>query len=288
MKHSASRWIVFIAVVFTLCSASKSENNTSTQLLPEQVDNPQDAAANLIPLTKCCNDDEVYKIGFDDCVQWDGMAQGDLPIIVYSTDNVSRHVSSSEFILTFNNLTSCQTGYVVKSWIEFQIYENGSLKTYDGNERQAGDFCVQRIPDDDSGVDGTNFAVRSCVPNPCENTTSCVRKCCPAGMAINQTSIVCESSSIPFVLPFRDENGVHVEPHPSMTIYDGAFVDCQHGAYALRPSADPNDEFYILPDGKIHVPSFRIIGEEDVDIGDDYCVDHFINENGAVRIEWNV
>jgi hypothetical protein len=41
----------------------------------------------------------------------------------------------------------------------------------------------------------------------------------------------------------------------SLVVSYGVFLDCQHGAYSLRPSVEGDDEFYILPNGRIHTPA---------------------------------
>lgn len=228
-----------------------------------------------VPLTKCCNDGEFYNTGFDKCHAWDIIPEPELfpPIYSYDNNNTIRRISRDGFALsTTNNLTSCPAGSIIKSWTEFQIYQDGKLKTLDRQEeRDFGEFCIERtLSESEIPV----FVARFCVDDPCAgNETLCVRKCCPNGMVLNETGRVCQSSSVPFVVPFRDESGTRVESHPALITRDGVFPICENGAYSLEPSKDEEDEFYVLPDGRIHIPSFR---QHEEATRDDYCIDHFI------------
>lgn len=258
--------VIVAAMCWTMvCCSSKSQQTKLT----------------AVPLTNCCNSSEFYNVGFDRCQEWDTeIVNPELfpPIYSYgNNDNKIHSFSSEEFDLsTADNLTSCPDGYVVKSWTKFKIFQDGKLKTLDGkHERLPGEFCIQRI------VSQTPvFAARLCVPDPCAgNETQCVRKCCPNGMVLNEIDRVCQSSSVPFILPFHDKNGTRVEPNPALITLDGVFPNCDNGAYSLRPSEDGEDEFYILSNGIMHVPSFRQHDSGDVS---DYCIDHFTKNDTLV------
>lgn len=231
----------------------------------------------LIPLAKCCDVSEFYNAGFDTCMEWDTLDM-EVPGFYFDSKENGHAVAPSAFLLSLTNLTICPNGHVVKTSTEFQIFEDGSLKAADGSVRKPLDFCVNRI------VSGSNstaslaiFASRVCVPDPCANSTGCVHKCCPTGMILNETERLCQPSSAPFVIPFHDESGTPLPRPQSVTVRDGVFVDCKHGAYSLRPSVEADEEFYILPDGRIHLPTVH-------EFIDDYCIDQFATEDGTVRI----
>jgi hypothetical protein len=243
----------------------------------------------LIPLTKCCDIGEFYNAGFDRCLQWETYLPEvhyttsflEIPSIYYDNDGRSVHAASpSAFLLSFGNLTFCPKGQIVKSSTEFQLFKNGSMKTLQGNVvRKSGEFCVDQIMTQETTTSPV-FVSRFCIPDPCiNNKMGCIYKCCPHGMVLNETERICQQSSVPFEIPFRDQSGAPVgktEILSSLIVSDGVFVDCKYGAYSLRPSLEDDDEFYILPNGRIHTPA---LGE----YNDDYCIDNFVNEDGVVR-----
>ena len=230
------------------------------------------------PLTTCCFESQYYAVGFDRCVEWDKIPNSEFPPIYDNSVNKNRTLSGIDFVLRTDNLTSsCPSGHVVKSSTEFRIFKSGALKTPDGIERPTEEFCVNRVP---SGGDNGNalFAVRYCIPDPCVDA-KCVRKCCPIGMTLNETAKICQPSPVPFVVSFHDESGTPTDSRPSAIVHDGSFPNCRNGMYFLRPALNnTDDEFYILPDGKLHMPDAIINSTMD-----EYCVENIINSLGSVR-----
>lgn len=259
----------------------------------------------LIPLTKCCEIGEFYNAGFDRCLEWENYlmdshddATSFLQVPPFYHDDDGRGgvhpVAPSAFLLSFNNnLTFCPNGHIVKSTTDFQLFKNGSMKTVlkQGTNvmQKSGEFCIDRIMSQENFTSSSSamFVSRFCIADPCANNrTGCVHKCCPNGMALNETERICQQSSVPFEIPFHgDENGVDPVDREllasSLVISDGVFVDCKHGAFSLRPSVEVDDEFYILADGRIRAPALD-------DYNDDYCIDNFVNEDGVVRILFEI
>jgi hypothetical protein len=257
----------------------------------------QEEEQQLIPLTKCCDIGQFYNAGFDRCLEWESylaevhlLATSFQDVPPFYNDNDGRvvhPVAPSAFLLSLANFTFCPTGQIARSSPDFQLFKNGSMKTVEGKALKFGEFCVDRIINREGA--NTNltaglFVARFCIPDPCvvNNRTGCVRKCCPNGMALNGDERICQVNSAPFEIPFHDESGAalnasHFGTSSSPIVSDGVFVDCQNGAYSLRPSVESDDEFYILPNGRIHTPA---LGE----YHDDYCIDNFIvSEDGVVR-----
>jgi hypothetical protein len=206
----------------------------------------------------------------------------------FYSDNDGRvhSVAPSAFLLSFNiNLTFCPNGQIVKSTTDFHLYKNGSMKTTNDETKRkpAGEFCVDRILTQQQTTTEHSTAVfvsRYCIDDPCaqNKTMGCVHKCCPNGMALNETERICQPSSVPFEIPFHHDDDAQLLMESQMVVRDGVFVDCQHGAYPLRPSLEPDDEFYIRADGRLHAPA---LGDE---YNDDYCIDHFVSQDLVVRL----
>ena len=103
-------------------------------------------------------------------------------------------------------------------------------------------------------------------------------------MMINEKDRICQTSSLPLTVPFLNESvTLNLENlSPGVVVRDGVFIDCdQRGINVLRPSEDSSDEFHLLPDGKIRVPSYLKTGLYDADTHE-YCLDHFLTENNTV------
>lgn len=257
-----------IAVSLTLWIASCAGSDDESTLHDDQ--------GFLIPLAKCCDVGGFYNAGFDSCLERDTLDM-EVPGTYFDSNGTGHAVAPSAFLVSLTNLTICPNGHVVKTSTDFQIFEDGSLKTADGIVREPGEFCVNRIvSDSDSTAPLAMFASRLCIADPCANSsTGCIHKCCPTGMILNETERLCQPSSVPFVIPFHDESGTPLLPPTSVIVRDGVFVDCKHGAYSLRPSTEEDEEFYVLPNGRIHLPAIR-------EYVDDYCIDQFASEDGTV------
>lgn len=272
---------VVVYVITTLWMTLNCDADTRQE--PADVTLFSSSAKSTVPLTKCCTEGQFYNAGLDVCRSWKMTPEPEFPP-VYSNDNIRLSIPAEEFSMLATNLSSCPDGHVVKISMQFQLFENGTLITFEGRKQDSGDFCVEMTPGKEGHSLNANqpvFVARFCIPDPCNNDTFCVRKCCPNGMVVNDTDKTCQPSSHPFFTPFHNKSGVPVDSHPSLIVSDGVFVSCEHGAYTLQPSLDPEDEFYILPDGRIHVPSFP---EADSTIREDYCVDHFTKEDDHVSI----
>ena len=285
-----------VTLRITLCSAGSDEIGRIKRDAGV-VDEHSAAEQQLIPLTKCCDIGEFYNAGFDSCLEWENYLTTQevqqhyptsfLHVPPFYSDNDGRvHplAPGSAFLLSFNiNLTFCPNGQIVKTTTDFHLYKNGSMGTTDADtKRKAGEFCVDRIMTQQQTTTENSTAVfvsRYCIDDPCANKTmGCVHKCCPNGMALNETARICQPSSVPFEIPFHDDDA-QLLASSHMVVSDGVFVDCQHGAYPLRPSLEPDDEFYIRADGRLHAPA---LGH--AEYNDDYCIDHFLNQDLVVRL----
>lgn len=267
MRHQLA-YTIAVSLTLWIASCAGSDDEST----------PHDDQGFLIPLAKCCDVGEFYNAGFDSCLERDTLDM-EVPGTYLDSNGTGHAVAPSAFLVSLTNLTICPNGYVVKTSTDFQIFEDGSLKTADGIVREPGEFCVNRIvSDSDSTAPLAMFASRLCIADPCANSsTGCIHKCCPTGMILNETERLCQPSSVPFVIPFHDESGTPLLPPTSVIVRDGVFVDCKHGAYSLRPSTEEDEEFYVLPNGRIHLPAIR-------EYVDDYCIDQFASEDGTVTI----
>ncbi|XP_057366331.1 LOW QUALITY PROTEIN: G-protein coupled receptor Mth2-like [Daphnia carinata] len=230
-----------------------------------------------IPLTKCCvSDSEFYSLGFDSCNN-----NEETPFIwpppVYSIKTNQSAVSSSvRFSLTYN-MSTCMPGYDSKSVTNFRLYTDGTVQVGDAR-LEPGQFCLNQIASGEPPTDESEFAIRYCIPDPC-NQTNCVHKCCPMGMALNITTQLCQSYSERFDLVFHNASGQVISPDPgSYIIRDGDAPQCPFGMFPLMPEMNPEDTFYILPDGQLYLPSYP----ENDRYSKDYCVDDFFAEEGHI------
>ncbi|XP_046644908.1 G-protein coupled receptor Mth2-like isoform X2 [Daphnia pulicaria] len=265
----AIKWLV--AIVTLLCVAHFNDGQNLLSKPDPQLDWQ-------IPLTKCCaSENEFYSLGFDTCTL-NGEMNFNWPPPVYSArTNESVVAGSARFSLTFN-LSTCTSGYASQSTRDFRLYTDGSAVISSSGERlPANSFCLNQISSGE--VDAAEFAVRHCASDPC-NQTNCIRKCCPLGMALNTTTQLCQTYNEPFALEFRNVTGHVVTPNPSSyLIRQGDVPKCQHGMFPLSPNTNPEDEFYVLPDGQIYLPYYP----ENDRYTRDYCIDDFSSEEGIYR-----
>ncbi len=267
---------VFVVIVLLLGFDSISSTNViETDREKRQIQR--------IPLTQCCSKDTqdpqnvqetFYALGFDSCkpepiqVVWP-------PSPIYSaTTNQTISVRPERFKVQ-QNLATCPDGFVGKSWTDFFFYDDGSLIVDGGKLKfKPNEFCINQIVSE-KGNGEAAFAARACIRDVC-NETACLRKCCPSGMAVNNTDRLCHSSSIPFDVIYRNENGEPVEPDPSSVTRDGVVPKCPHGYNPLTGESD--DTFYIQSDGRLFIPYYP----EDERFTDEYCVDNFVDEETSV------
>ena len=81
----------------------------------------------------------------------------------------------------------------------------------------------------------------------------------------------CEPTTVEFVVEYRDETGQIVSPPNSLAVRGGVSPSCPSGINLLNPEIYQQDEFYILPSGKLFVAAYP---EADRVI-DEYCVEDF-------------
>ncbi|KAI9557713.1 hypothetical protein GHT06_017542 [Daphnia sinensis] len=230
-----------------------------------------------IPLTKCCvSDSEFYSLGFDSCNNNEDTPSMWPPPVYSIKTNQSAIASSVRFSLTYN-MSTCMPGYDSKSVRNFRLYTDGTVQV--GEARLGpGQFCLNQIASGEPPTDDSEFAIRYCIPDPC-NQTNCVHKCCPMGMALNITTQLCQSYSEPFDLVFHNVSGQVISPDPgSYIIRDGDAPQCPYGMFPLMPEMNPEDMFYILPDGQLYLPSYP----ENDRYSKDYCIDDFFTEEGHI------
>lgn len=231
------------------------------------------------PLTKCCADEDLYRIGLDVCREWEGPQRDFVlpPVHSISQGNETVYLTVNEAFQVTHNLSVCGDGFVGKSSTEFQLYDNGTamiLTSQDFQYYHPGEFCINQIPSEDDTVD---LAVRFCAPDPCYEAY-CLRKCCPQDSVVNLTAKICQprNSISKFDVTFRSkENGEIVEPEESLILREGASLHCPLGIIAYNPLENQEDEFYIMADGRIYVPTEERIMDE-------YCIDHFLEDDNPL------
>ena len=227
-------------------------------------------------LNKCCPQDELFVIGFQTCRIEDdepSKGSGQLPP-VYSVDGQEQQ--NVTFDLRHDNLTVCPDGYVTQVSMDFKMYRDGSLKVPGISRAEEGSFCIHRIADPSAS---DQFAALFCVRDPCQKGVACVRKCCPAGMTVNQTNKNCQrrsAGSAPFHVNFTSESGAVLATPPAFTVRDAAVPMCNAGLMLHDPAE--GDTFFILPDGRMYVPHYAQAEDRHID---EYCVDDFVEDDGA-------
>ena len=228
-----------------------------------------------IPLTKCCEaDDEFYALGFDSCKTEEAPVSWPPPVYSTRTNRTLVGIRPERFQVT-RNLSDCPDGHVGISWTDFLIYDDGSLLAGDGERFGRDEFCVNQVMAEKGDL-GPVFAARTCVADPCDGKP-CLRKCCPQGMAVNNTDRLCHPTSTPFDVIYHNESGGVVSPDPKIIIRDGVAPQCLYGFDAL--SQVNGDVFYIVADGRLFIPNFPEGEQYTVE----YCLDHFVEDENTVR-----
>lgn len=203
-----------------------------------------------VTFKKCCLLNETYRIGFDTCQK-------------LKSDEASL---SNEVFTSVANKTQCPIGRVATTLkiTKVNITKDGLFSN--GGAFLAEDFCVDEFlyhVDDDVGY----LIARFCTEDPCDQS-SCIRKCCPTDMVLNQELGQCQERSVgtPLVL-----NETTANESNGLVVRGGVFPWCPHGAYVLD-----KDEFTIQANGEIlSVEHF----ENDTN-SSEYCVDNFVNYEG--------
>lgn len=191
-----------------------------------------------VEFIKCCLANETYQVGLDDC-------------------RPSKRNNTGQRFTDHGIKTTCSNGYIptVVTLGHVNI-ANGSLYSQDG-AFLTSDFCVEELQF--HAEDHEKLIARYCVPDPCDNS-ECLRKCCPAGMILNQELGRCQMA--------LDSN--FVQSHAA--VRHGVFPRCPHGFYMLE-----SEEFTVHSNG-----SFNLNGNFDNDnTSDEYCVDNVITYEGS-------
>lgn len=233
-----------------------------------------------IPITRCCGDGEFYSLATGTCKEENFPYSWPPPVHSTRYNHTIIGDDLRPFDLTERLETCSDEGNGVFVSVKFTFYEDGTLLLPDGSRLLAGEFCLNPAdvaPEDPR--DGPLFLARYCAEDPC-NTTSCLKKCCPNGMAMNVTANKCQASSIRFQVDFKNETGHVVRPEP-FVLRDGNAPLCKDGMYVLDPSSTSEDEFYILADGRLYQPS----APETYQYNTIYCVENFFGDDSSVIVK---
>lgn len=238
----------------------------------------------LIPLIKCCSDQEFYLVGFDECkdAAWSVSSMPDDESLV---DNPMVTPALGFSSSSTRNLSVCGPGFHSQTTTDFHLDADGSATILaDGSRLEPGEFCVNPIMSDDKT--SQLLVVRYCLADRCNKKGAhCVRKCCPMGMVVNESSSFCQRASQrkPWRLVFHDSHSHQVLTSPpdpqSYIIRDGEFPRCPEGnSEILSPQESVDGVHYIFENGQMYVPSYP----EHQRTTDEYCVDNFLSDHGII------
>jgi len=187
--------------------------------------------------------------------------------------NQGNQTRDGDFEFT-TQLIQCPDGHIVKHDFSFQLRDDGSLVTSWGNFSN-GEFCLGQSAERE---DPRGLVARFCVKDPCRQT-SCLRKCCPLGMAVDLQAKECRPYWKEFDFEIRNEDGT-LANSTGVLIVDGVTAPvCEDGINILRPDLyEDSDQFYVLPSGQLKIPAY----DSDESITDVYCVDDFFSGNITV------
>ena len=275
--------VLSVAAAFSLLPFSESvthkdpiSNENAPKLSEEPIEIIKDRKR--IPLNRCCPHNHLYRTGLGYCRN--GTIDSSRPLIlpVYSISNILAPPSwlnfyGEDFEMSFD-LIKCDDGYIGKNSDQFKIFDDGTMEI-NHEIFQSNEFCIS----EKNNLQMTDFIVRFCIPDPCGGI-NCFRKCCPLGMVVNKTSRMCqpnpEVDSLLTNVTFRDQHGFYSASLDNYIPMDGITPQCHNnGRQAFKPS-----DFYLLPDGRMKVPSFRCQFERATK---EYCIDHFIHDSKRVN-----
>ena len=285
MTTSTSQWLIAALTAFCVIGQCNSEKR-----IHQESDRFIRSSETSMQFIKCCPDDELYRPGLDLCRHGLPVSRqvALLPIYYINTD---RHVKWSSLVTFFMKpndnrmlradqkkrgiLVSCPAGSVAKSSMNFKLYEDFSMKTDRGLMREAGQFCVNAVYPSSNDHELQN-AVRYCEPDECHNK-SCLRKCCPIGMVVNEVDKTCEQNNIAetFAEDVKQILNVDQSKIPIVSSY-GVGIGCQE-KYSMSTTMSATN-FYILEDGQLYAPDYPC-GQRSTRL---YCVDNFIRNNATV------
>lgn len=231
-----------------------------------------------IQLVRCCQNTTHYLPGIDRCMKPTPNALEDeilLPLVYSNETNQLLTLGEEHFSEQNPSLRQCPDGYVANSTREFVFFDNGSLKTADGNTLDAGTFCLNTVTSED--VMTPVFVARYCVPDPCAvEGVNCIKKCCPVGSVINSATKSCTSSPIPFDVSVLSDRGHLSDDGKSLTVIGGLGMKCFENKF----DKVDQENFTILPDGRMEIPKWPCkLFERDERVTDQYCVDTMLLPN---------
>lgn len=219
--------------------------------------------ANKTILTRCCSKKEFYRPWLDWCLDSDVLVPSLKPPWNHMTVNLKK------------KLRTCPLGYIAKSSTQFNLHDNGTLQVIYSNSGlvfKPGEFCLNEIlTEESSSNDGSQWAARFCIPEEsyCGPESNCIRKCCPIGMAFNETGGFCQHSDI-------NKNFTNFLPE-NFELQAGLGPNC-----AVKEDVDilEENEFQILSNGTLN--STLIFSDDEERITKKFCFDHFLLPNKQV------
>ena len=276
-----------IFVLAAVCVIGKSNLDANINQNSDQVIHSTDPS---IALIKCCHNHQLYRPGLDLCRQ--GLTESRqvvlLPVCSINTDRHTRSSSPVTFLIEPNDsrmlrtdpekrdmLVPCPAGFVAKSSMNFTLYEDFSIETDKGLMRKAGNFCVNAVYPSSNDLE-LQYAVRYCEQDECHNE-SCLRKCCPIGMIVNEVDKTCEPNSIAETFAEDVKQIFNVDQSKIRIVGSyGVGIGCQEKN--LMPMPLDATDFHILEDGQLYAPDYPC-GQRSTHL---YCVDQFVKNNVAV------
>lgn len=239
------------------------------------------------PLTKCCTDNQVYMTELDLCREikngiWrNNHSQLVLapPVHAVGRDTGRVFVEENSFQINYQ-LRPCPKGHVGMSSTDFMLYEDGSIHSLsDESTYNQEEFCIHE------SYSTGRLVARYCVPDMCSKIDVCIRKCCPIQTALNSSSTSCQNYTKPLNVTLYNQKGIPLTSHDPIFERDGVAPKCRPGyrldirnqsCYQLRAYG----WLYLYNDP--HCPP---LPNQESYATEDYCVDHFSDQNGTVIIE---
>ena len=267
MIHFNNLLVVVWMLITSQCRLASAEENSKT------------------PLTRCCKDDQFYRLGLDRCLyqthhNLDDESAGSSslkssPVLYAVGDNDTMLATADEFLISYN-LVPCPPGFTATTTTEFQVFVDGKLMLVaDDQILQPDQFCISQIPT----MDPLNpeFVARYCVPDPCslDNKLKCLRKCCPPGMAVDIGTHSCQPDSTPFNVSgwvLMDEGSINFHTGLGFNCGDEDIVEVEDFVITFDDTIQANHDM-------MHS---KTDDADDDKPTDQYCVDNFIEANSTV------
>ena len=261
-------WLASSGEIISLIPSVSTETIVSSNIIVRR----------MVPLPKCCKDNQLYRTGLNYCRPGPIDSAVRLPVFSAAKNLSLTGQEYPEFELYFHPIT-CPDGFVGKYSTNFRFYDDSTLTTDTSSGKlKADEFCISEIPTDDDTNKTENFVARFCIPDSC---TGCFRKCCPLGTVINKTTRMCQRDTTTAAVSsfrnvtFKGKKGRDSVKFDDYIVLDGVTPQCQdEERQPLNLS-----EFSLLPDGRMHVPSFPCRNERSTK---QYCIDNFVQDDGQV------